>query len=146
MTVKLYFELCQLQFPTVVIPIQTESNPNYVTCVRLGPSVGGAHLYSHGMKNLSIRVIIGILFSVVGLVSLFFSSDALMAAIWLSFGNGLILSDLRLTGVDEQGNQFVKPIPRVRTYVAIMLIVFAVLLLLLQIFMDTQQVGGGTAQ
>ncbi|WP_276495807.1 hypothetical protein [Pontibacter litorisediminis] len=95
------------------------------------------------MKNLSIRVMIGILFSVVGLASLLFTRDALMSAIWLSFGNGLILSDLRLTGVDEQGKEFVKPIPRARTIVALVLIVFAVLLLLFQIFLDLQQ-GGNT--
>jgi hypothetical protein len=98
------------------------------------------------MKNLSLQVIIGLLFSAVGLVSLLLSQDALMGAIWLSFGNGLILSGLRLTGIDEHGNEFVKPIPKVRTYVAILLIAFAVLLLLLQIFMDFQQTGGAAAK
>jgi hypothetical protein len=98
------------------------------------------------MKNLSIRVITGILFSAIGLVSLFFTRDALMAAIWLSFGNGLILSDLRFTGVDERGNEYVKPIPRARTYAAILLIVSAVLLLIFQIFLDLQQTGAAAAQ
>ena len=91
------------------------------------------------MKNLSIRVIIGILFSAIGLASLLITKQALTAAIWLSFGNGLILSDLRLTGVDERGNAYEKPIPKARTFTALALIVFAVLLLLLQIFMDFQQ-------
>ncbi|WP_299757226.1 hypothetical protein [uncultured Pontibacter sp.] len=90
------------------------------------------------MKNLSIRIIIGILFSAIGLVSLFFTSDALMSAIWLSFGNGLILSDLRFEGVDDNGNIYLKPIPRARTYAAILLIVMAVLLLIFQIFTDLQ--------
>lgn len=98
------------------------------------------------MKNLSIRIIIGILFSAIGLVSLFFTNDALMAAIWLSFGNGLILSDLRFTGTDAQGNMYVKPIPKTRTYTAIFLIVMAVLLLIFQVFLDMQQTSGTTAQ
>lgn len=88
------------------------------------------------MKNISIRVLIGILFSAVGLASLFITKQALMAAIWLSFGNGLILSDLRLTGVDEKGNVYQKPISKARLIAALLLIVFAVLLLLLQLYMD----------
>ena len=91
------------------------------------------------MKSISIRVIIGILFSAVGLASLFITKQALTAAVWLSFGNGLILSDLRFTGVDEKGNVYQKPIPRARTITAILLIVFAVLLLLFQVFLDFNQ-------
>ncbi|GAB3197583.1 uncharacterized protein YpmB [Pontibacter aydingkolensis] len=91
------------------------------------------------MKNISIRVIIGILFSAIGLASLFVTKQALTAAVWLSFGNGLILSDLRLTGVDDKGNVYQKPIPKSRTITAILLIVFAVLLLFFQIFLDMQQ-------
>ncbi|MBC5991767.1 hypothetical protein [Pontibacter cellulosilyticus] len=91
------------------------------------------------MKNISVRVIIGIIFSAIGLASLFITKQTLMAAIWLSFGNGLILSDLRLTGVDEKGNVFVKPIPKARMITALLLIVFAVALLLFQIFLDFQQ-------
>lgn len=98
------------------------------------------------MKNLSIRVIIGLLFSAVGLVSLFLTREALTAAIWLSFGNGLILSDLRFTGVDESGKVYVKPIPKARFYTAIFLIIFAVLLLALQVYMDMQQAGMEPAQ
>ena len=91
------------------------------------------------MKSISIRVIIGILFSAVGLASLFISQQVLTAAVWLSFGNGLILSDLRLTGVDEKGNVYEKPVPKARTITAILLIVFAVLLLLFQVFLDFNQ-------
>lgn len=91
------------------------------------------------MKNLSIRVLIGILFSAVGLASLLITRQALMAAIWLSFGNGLILSDLRLTGVDEKGKVYQKPISRARLITAMLLIVFAVVLLLLQLYMDYQR-------
>ncbi|MEJ8802384.1 hypothetical protein [Pontibacter sp. H249] len=88
------------------------------------------------MKNISLRVIIGILFSAIGLASLLITQQALTAAVWLSFGNGLILSDLRLTGVDEKGNVYQKPIPKARTITAILLIVFAVLLLFFQMFLD----------
>lgn len=91
------------------------------------------------MKNLSIRVLIGILFSVVGLVSLFLTQEALTAAIWLSFGNGLVLSDLRFSETDEQGNTYLKPVPKVRLYAAIFLIVLAVALLVLQVLQDMQQ-------
>ena len=74
-----------------------------------------------------------------GLASLLITKQVLTAAVWLSFGNGLILSDLRLTGVDEKGNVYIKPVPRVRTITAILLIVFAVLLLLFQVFLDFNQ-------
>jgi hypothetical protein len=93
------------------------------------------------MGKMSIRVIIGLLFSVIGLVSLVLTREALTAAVWLSFGNGLILSDLRFTGKDERGNVYVKPIPRARLYAAIFLIVLAVLLLGLQVYLDMQQAG-----
>lgn len=88
------------------------------------------------MKNLSISVLIGILFSAIGTASLFLTQDALMAAIWLSFGNGLILSNLRLRKVDEMGNMVTAPVPKVRLYVGLGLIVMAVLLLLFQVYMD----------
>ncbi|RIJ42101.1 hypothetical protein [Pontibacter oryzae] len=90
------------------------------------------------MKNLSIRVIIGILFSAIGMVSLFITREALTAAIWLSFGNGLILSDLKFTQTDEKGNAYQKPVPKLRMYTAIFLIVLAVILLGLQVVMDLQ--------
>ncbi|GAB3815252.1 hypothetical protein [Pontibacter rugosus] len=93
------------------------------------------------MGNISIRVIIGILFSAIGMVSLFLSREALSAAIWLSFGNGLILSDLRFKQVDDKGNAFYKPIPKARIYTALFLIVLAVLLLLLQIYFDMQEMN-----
>ncbi|MBF9253610.1 hypothetical protein I2I11_09930 [Pontibacter sp. 172403-2] len=96
------------------------------------------------MKNISVRVYIGILFSAIGLVSLFLSQQALISATWLSFGNGLILSDLRFNGVDEHGNVYTKPIPRARIYAAIFLIVLAVLLLFLQAYIDF--VGTGAAK
>ena len=92
------------------------------------------------MRKLSIRVIIGLLFSAAGLVSLLMTREALSAAIWLSFGNGLILSDLRFTGTDEQGNVYIKPIPKARLYAALFLIILAVLLLGLQVYLDMQQV------
>ncbi|WP_439882868.1 hypothetical protein ACSX1A_06810 [Pontibacter sp. MBLB2868] len=91
------------------------------------------------MKNLSIRIIIGALFSAIGLVSLFITHETLTAAIWLSFGNGLILSDLRFTSTDSNGNAYVKPIPKARTYAAIALLVLAVLLLILQVYLDLSQ-------
>mgnify|MGYP005749917841 CR=1 FL=1 len=91
------------------------------------------------MKSISIRVIIGVLFSAVGLASLVITKQVLTAAVWLSFGNGLILSDLRMTGVDEGGNVYEKPIPKARTITAILLIVFAVLLLLFQVYVDFTQ-------
>lgn len=93
------------------------------------------------MKNLSFRVIIGILFSAIGLVSLFITQETLTAAIWLSFGNGLILSDIRFQGVDDRGNAYLKPVPKTRTYAAILLIVLAVLLLAVQVYTDVQQQG-----
>ncbi|WP_018478011.1 hypothetical protein [Pontibacter roseus] len=88
------------------------------------------------MKNLSLSVIIGILFSAIGTASLFLTRDPLMAAIWLSFGNGLIVSNLRLKRMDEQGNLVVAPVPKVRLYVGLGLIVMAVLLLLFQVYLD----------
>lgn len=90
------------------------------------------------MGKISIRVFIGILFSAIGMVSLFLTREALTAAVWLSFGNGLILSDLRFSATDEKGNVYVKPIPKARFYAAIFLIVFAMLLLALQVYLDMQ--------
>ncbi|MBD1396089.1 hypothetical protein H9Q13_02835 [Pontibacter sp. JH31] len=91
------------------------------------------------MKNFSLSVIIGILFSAIGTASLFLTREALTAAIWLSFGNGLILSNLRFKKVDEAGNVVVPPVPKVRLYVGLGLIVMAVLLLLFQVYLDMSQ-------
>lgn len=93
------------------------------------------------MKKLSVRVFIGILFSAIGMVSLFLTREALTAAVWLSFGNGLILADLRFSATDEKGNTYIKPIPKARYYTAIFLIVFAILLLGLQVYLDMQEAG-----
>ncbi|RDV14768.1 hypothetical protein DXT99_12420 [Pontibacter diazotrophicus] len=93
------------------------------------------------MRKLSIWVIAGILFSAIGMVSLFMTREALTAAIWLSFGNGLILSDLRFSATDEKGKTYVKPVPKARYYTAIFLIVFAILLLALQVYLDVQAAG-----
>ncbi|NEM98750.1 hypothetical protein [Pontibacter burrus] len=91
------------------------------------------------MKNLNLPVIIGILFSTIGLVSLLLMKQALTAAIWLSFGNGLLLSSLQFSRQNEHGEIVKQPIPRIRVYTGIFLIVLAVLLLLLQVFQDFQQ-------
>ncbi len=72
------------------------------------------------------------------MVTLLLLRQPLTAAVWLSFGNGLILSDLRFSGTDERGNAYIKPIPPARFYTAISLIVLAVLLLLLQVYLDFQ--------
>lgn len=92
------------------------------------------------MKNLSLSVIIGILFSAIGTASLFLTRDPLMAAIWLSFGNGLILSNLRFSRPDATGNLVAAPVPKVRFYVGISLIVMAVVLLGVQVYTDMQAV------
>lgn len=91
------------------------------------------------MKNLNLPVMIGILFSVIGLVTLFLMGQALTAAIWLSFGNGLLLTSLRFTRVNEFGDAEQQPVPKVRMYAGIFLIVLAGVLLLLQIIQDLQQ-------
>lgn len=114
-----------------------------VTCaVRL--LLSAASTASNHMKNLSIRIIIGILFSAIGIASLFLSQQALISATWLSFGNGLVLSDLRFNGIDANGNVYTKPIPKARMYAAIFLIILAVLLLFLQAYIDF--VGTGAAK
>ncbi|PKV75595.1 hypothetical protein [Pontibacter ramchanderi] len=92
------------------------------------------------MKNLSLSVFIGLLFSAIGTASLFMTRDPLMAAIWLSFGNGLILSNLRFSKPDAAGNLVAAPIPKVRFYVGIGLIIMAVVLLGVQVYTDMQQV------
>ncbi|HEY4650218.1 MAG TPA: hypothetical protein VIG72_02340 [Pontibacter sp.] len=91
------------------------------------------------MKNLNLPVLIGILFSSIGLVSLIFSGEALTAAIWLSFGNGLLLSNLRLSRLNEQGVKELQPVPKARIYTGIFLILLAGVLLFLQIFQDLNQ-------
>lgn len=97
------------------------------------------------MGKLSIRVIIGLLFSAIGMVSLFLTQEALTAAVWLSFGNGLILSDLRFSATDEKGDTYVKPVSKAQFYTAVFLLVFAVLLLALQIYLDVQASGTSAA-
>jgi uncharacterized membrane protein YidH (DUF202 family) len=92
------------------------------------------------MKNLSLSVIIGILFSAIGTASLFLTRDPLMAAIWLSFGNGLILANLRFSKTDAAGNLVATPVPKVRLYVGIGLIVMAVVMLVLQVISDFNEV------
>jgi hypothetical protein len=91
------------------------------------------------MKNLNLPVMIGILFSTIGLVTLFLMGQALTAAIWLSFGNGLILTSLRFNRVNEFGGMEQQPVPKARLYTGIFLIVLAGILLLLQIIQDLQQ-------
>lgn len=88
------------------------------------------------MKNLNLPVIIGILFSTIGLVSLIISGQALTAAIWLSFGNGLLLTSLQFSRVNAYGEAEKQPVPRIRVYVGIFLIVLAVALLAMQIYQD----------
>jgi len=73
------------------------------------------------------------------MVTLLLTRQPLTAAVWLSFGNGLILSDLRFTGTDERGNEYIKPVPPARFYTAIFLVVLAVLLLGLQVYLDFQK-------
>ena len=108
---------------TTIYPVFPDSNTTVYTC----------------MKNFSLSVIIGILFSAIGTASLFLTREALTAAIWLSFGNGLILSNLRFKSVDEAGNVVVPPVPKVRLYVGLGLIVLAVLLLIFQVYLDMSQ-------
>jgi len=121
----------------------TDFTSKAVTCTaRL--SVSAASTASNFMKNISIRIFIGILFSAIGIASLFLSQQALISATWLSFGNGLVLSDLRFNGVDANGKVYTKPIPRARIYAAIFLIILAVLLLFLQAYIDF--VGTGASK
>ena len=91
------------------------------------------------MKNLNLPVMIGILFSAIGLVTLVMLGQALTAAIWLSFGNGLLLSSLRFKRMNEFGELELQPVPKARLYAGILLIVMAGVLLLLQIIQDLQQ-------
>ena len=88
------------------------------------------------MKNLSLSVLAGILFSAIGTASLFITKDALMAAIWMSFGNGLILANLQFKKQDAKGNVAAAPVPKVRYYAGMALLALAVLLLGLQIYND----------
>lgn len=90
------------------------------------------------MKNLTIPVYIGFLFSAIGLASLFLSGQVLTATIWLSFGNGLVLSGLRFNQLNEQGQEVVVPVPKARVYTGIFLILLAVVLLVIQILTDLQ--------
>lgn len=91
------------------------------------------------MKNLTLPIMIGLMFSAIGLVSLLLTGQAMIAAIWLSFGNGLLLSNLRFSRVNEFGETELQPVPKVRIYVGVFLIVLAGLLLLLQIIQDLQK-------
>ncbi|MFD2244876.1 hypothetical protein [Pontibacter ruber] len=70
------------------------------------------------------------------MATLFITRDVLMAAIWLSFGNGLLLANLQFRREDSRGNVEAVPVPNVRYYAGIALIVLAVLLLGLQIYSD----------
>jgi hypothetical protein len=88
------------------------------------------------MKKLSLSLLTGILFSAIGTASLFITKDVLMAAIWLSFGNGLILASLQFKKQDAAGNVVAAPVPKVRYYAGLGLIAMAVLLLGLQIYND----------
>ncbi|RAU83479.1 hypothetical protein [Pontibacter arcticus] len=90
------------------------------------------------MKQFSLPIFFGILFSAVGTVSLFLTRDIMMAAIWLSFGNGLMLATFKFNTVDAAGNNVLKPVPPVRMYIGIGLMVLAVALLLLQVYFDFQ--------
>lgn len=96
------------------------------------------------MAKFSWRVILGLFFSAIGMVTLLLLRQPLTAAVWLSFGNGLILSDLRFTGTDDNGNTYLKPVPPVRLYVAVFLIVLALLLLALQVYLDFQETGSNS--
>ncbi|GAB3526981.1 hypothetical protein GCM10027443_02820 [Pontibacter brevis] len=80
------------------------------------------------------------------MVSLFLTREALTAAVWLSFGNGLVLSDLRFSATDEKGNTYIKPIPKARFFAALFLIIFAVVLLGLQIYLDLQAADAGSGK
>ncbi len=88
------------------------------------------------MRQISLPVIVGILFSAIGTSNLILFGEALTAAIWLSFGNGLLLSTLRFKSTDAAGQQVAQPIPKLRMYVGVFLIVLAVLLLVLQVYLD----------
>lgn len=92
------------------------------------------------MKKINWLLIIGGLFSAVGLALLVIKRDVLGAAIWLSFGNGLLLSDPRLLRRQQNGHG-VPPLPKSRRYASYFLFGLAILLLVLQIYTDqkTQQ-------
>ncbi|MER2999458.1 hypothetical protein [Pontibacter populi] len=91
------------------------------------------------MRNLNLPVMIGILFSAIGLVTLVMLGQPLTAAIWLSFGNGLLLTSLRFKRVNEFGDLEQQPVPKARFYAGILLIVMAGILLILQIIQDLQK-------
>ena len=91
---------------------------------------------------MNLPLMIGILFSVIGLVTLFLLGQALTAAIWLSFGNGLLLTSLRFSRINEFGESELQPVPKARMYAGIFLIMMAGVLLLLQIVQDMQKTTG----
>ena len=91
------------------------------------------------MPKFTSKVITGLFFSAIGLATLLLLRQPLTAAAWLSFGNGLILMDLKFTGTDAKGNAYLKPVPKVRLYVAAFLILLAVVLLALQMYLDFQK-------
>ncbi|WP_242928169.1 hypothetical protein [Pontibacter vulgaris] len=93
------------------------------------------------MNRFSISLILGILFSAIGTASLFLTKEYLTPAIWLSFGNGLILSNLRFTRKDANGNVETMPIPKARVYSGLFLIVLAVVLLGIQVYLDMQRIS-----
>jgi hypothetical protein len=90
------------------------------------------------MSSFSVPVFIGFLFSAIGLATLFLSGEVLTAAIWLSFGNGLIVSGLRFKHTNEFGQVAYAPVPKIRIYTGVFLIVLAVVLLTIQITSDLQ--------
>lgn len=90
------------------------------------------------MRNLTIPVFIGFLFSAIGLATLLLSGEVMTATIWLSFGNGLVLSGLRFRHINELGQEVYAPVPKPRIYTGVFLIVLAVVLLVIQILADFQ--------
>lgn len=88
------------------------------------------------MRHISLPVIVGILFTAIGTATFILFGEALTAAIWLSFGNGLLLSSLHFKGTDAAGQQVAQPIPKERMFFGVFLIVLAVLLLVLQVYLD----------
>ncbi len=91
------------------------------------------------MNRFSISLILGILFSAIGTASLFLTKEYLTPAIWLSFGNGLILANLKFNRKDDRGNVVAVPVPKARVYAGLFLIVLAVILLAVQVYLDIQR-------
>ncbi|MDX5347765.1 MAG: hypothetical protein LPK19_11015, partial [Hymenobacteraceae bacterium] len=90
-------------------------------------------------KKLSLYL--GLLFSAFGTAVLLLSKDILMAAIWLSFGNGLLLSQVRLTKPNPVTGVMPAQNPAVK-YVSRFLIGLAVVLLIFQVYSDVTGAAG----